>query len=94
MYKREDIARVLSQGFATVTFTKVDGTERKMLCTIAPHLIPEDKKIKVTETFEELQKKTANTPIPGYLRVYDVEKNDWRSFIVDKVTNVSVAESV
>jgi hypothetical protein len=91
MYKREDIARFLSQGTAEVTFTKVDGSVRKMVCTIAPHLIPDDKKIKVTEPFVPAP---ANTPIPGYLRVFDVEKRDWRSFIVANVTDITLGQDL
>jgi len=80
MISRETLARVLSLGPVTVTFTKVDGAERVMRCTIAPYLIPENKRPK--HSGEIL------TEVPGdVMRVFDVEQDDWRSFRVSSVKN-------
>jgi hypothetical protein len=83
MPSREDIARMLSFGIATVKFTKVDGTQRVMHCTIAPHLIPEEKQPKGEFLAEYPQNQSV-------LRVFDVDLNDWRSFRVDSVKEVTV----
>lgn len=80
---REEIARMLSFGAATVKFTKMDGTDRVMHCTIAPHMIPEDKQPKGTLLTEVPQNMSV-------LRVFDLDVNDWRSFRVDSVKEVTV----
>lgn len=62
-----------------VTFTKKDGTERKMLCTLSEGRIPADKTPKEGTTSQ-----TAGSA----LRVFDTEKQEWRSFRWDAITNV------
>ena len=60
-----------------VSFTKVDGTIRNMLCTNNFDLIP-----------EEFHPKGSDKPKaynPNIFRVYDLENNGWRSFMIDKV---------
>ena len=62
-----------------IKFTKKDGTERDMLCTLVESKIPEDKKPK------------SDTTITGdVLRVFDLEKQDWRSFRWDSIISVSI----
>jgi len=71
-----------------VEFTKVDGSNRKMLCTLAESLIPEDArpKTKDTEVIAEAETNVA----PTACRVYDLEKQGWRSFRFDSVVNFTV----
>ena len=64
----------------TVTFTKVDGTERVMNCTLKPELLPEVKPLAEGKT----PRKESSTSI----RVYDLEKQEWRSFTTKNVTRV------
>lgn len=63
----------------SITFTKADGTPRTMLCTTRESLIPTDKAPKGTgrETADTVQK------------AFDLEKQEWRSFKWESVTNVS-----
>jgi hypothetical protein len=64
-----------------ITFTKKDGTERKMFCTLAESKIPSDKLPK-SET-------EATSQITGSaVRVFDTELSEWRSFRWDSVTKV------
>ncbi len=66
----------------TVTFTKVDGTIRVMNCTLKPELLPV---VEVKPLAEgKLPRKESTTSI----RVYDLEKNEWRSFTTKNVTKV------
>jgi hypothetical protein len=66
----------------TVTFTKVDGTIRVMNCTLKPELLPV---VEVKPLAEgKLLRKESTTSI----RVYDLEKNEWRSFTTKNVTKV------
>lgn len=71
---------VLQTGTAEVTFTKKDGTERVMKCTLRPELLP------VQEITENKQTKKKNDTI---LSVFDVENNGWRSFTIRTVKRVT-----
>jgi hypothetical protein len=62
-----------------IKFTKKDGTERDMLCTLAESKIPKDKKPKSDTTITD-----------EVLRVFDLEKQDWRSFRWDSIISVSI----
>jgi hypothetical protein len=65
-----------------VTFTKKDGSERKMQCTLTESRIPADKRPKGTSESE-------NTSTSGSaVRVFDTEVGEWRSFRWDSVTKV------
>lgn len=59
-----------------VTFTKKDGTERILRCTLAESRIPESKRAK---------EKTGTTYSEETIRVFDVENQGWRSFRWDSV---------
>ena len=65
-----------------VTFTKKDGTERSMLCTLSEAKIPSDKLPKAEST--------ATTTLGSAVRVFDLEKTEWRSFRWDSVTKVEI----
>jgi len=67
----------LRKGRCEVTFTKKDGTERTMLCTLNMDLVPS----------EHHPKSDGNTTAQTNesVRVYDLEKEAWRSFILDSV---------
>jgi hypothetical protein len=65
-----------------ITFTKSDGTERIMLCTLAEELIPTDK---LPKTEGEAWKVGDDL-----IKVFDVEKNGWRSFNWSSVYAVNV----
>jgi len=64
----------------TVTFTKVDGTERVMNCTLKPELLPEAKPLAEGKT----PRKESTTSI----RVFDNDLKEWRSFTTKNVTRV------
>lgn len=71
------VARLLS-GPCTVVFNKVDGTARRMRCTLDPKLIPEKFETKTVGRASNEENKTA-------IVVFDLEVGDWRSFRVDSV---------
>ena len=76
-----ELRQMLAEGFVTVTFTKVDGSERVMHCTTNPDLIPPlahpTGKLKVKEETEN-----------HVLRGYDVQVAGWRSFRMESVKDV------
>lgn len=68
----------LIQGIVEITFTKLDGTERVMNCTLSDKIVPQS-----TEETTKTRKQNENI-----LSVWDVEKNDWRSFRVENVVKI------
>ena len=89
---RDWVRSLLQKQSVTVTFTKADGTDREMLCTLNWSLIPEDKQPKGDVPVEHLlkeSKKPRKEPDPHSLRVFDVEKQEWRSFRFDRLKKVN-----
>lgn len=70
-----DILDELRRGVCRVVFTKKDGTERTMNCTLMKDSIPEDKV--PTGGIKQLSE--------DVFRVFDVDINEWRSFRKDSV---------
>lgn len=71
---------MLKVDVATVTFTKKDGSERVMKCTLKPDQLPP------TPVTEGKKERKANEDV---LAVYDVEAQGWRSFTIKSVTKVN-----
>lgn len=76
---REWLIGLLAEQTATVTFTKKDGTERVMNCTLK------------ADDVEYGEKKTERTkePNPEVLPVYDTDAKGWRSFRIDSITSIN-----
>lgn len=74
----EEMVAMLKEGVFNVTFTKVDGTERQMRCTLASENIPAP------------AAKSGSTRAPNYtvIPVFDMDKADWRSFRVNSVISI------
>jgi len=71
----EELRESLSKGVCTVKFTKVSGEERIMKCTTNYDLLPQhEQKTESTRKFSD-----------EATRVYDLEKQAWRSFRNDSV---------
>jgi hypothetical protein len=79
---RESVFQKLRTDIVNVCFTKADGTERKMLCTLVESKIPEDKRPK--STTETQSASTAGSSV----RVFDTEKQEWRSFRFESVISI------
>lgn len=77
---REQLKDQLRSGVTTITFTKVDGTERVMKATLDRSLLPEQMDVE-----EYISEKRQNEDV---LAVWDVEKEGWRSFRLENVTRV------
>jgi len=82
MFNRENIVANLTAGNGVVTFTKKDGTERVMKCTLQEALIP------ASQTAKENTARKINKDV---LAVFDLDKSAWRSFRLDSVKNVEFA---
>ncbi|CAB4124263.1 WYL domain containing protein [uncultured Caudovirales phage] len=84
MYTQDNIYATLKAGIATVIFTKVDGSERIMRCTLKDEFLPE----------EYRGKGLVLTEVTNSLRVFDLEANAWRSFRVESVISVQASAGV
>lgn len=74
---KETILETLHETICKVTFTKTNGEERIMYCTLNESMIP-----KSEETSEAKRTKKEN---PDVQPVYDVKAAGWRSFRWDSV---------
>ena len=76
-----------------VEFTKKDGTLRQMHCTLDMAKIPVEKHPKPKEVIEgEVVEEVIEPKEETAARVFDLEKQEWRSFCWDAVTAVYFAE--
>lgn len=78
MSRGELITRLRSLGHI-IRFTKVDGSERIMRCTLDSFVIPEKHKTENTTTRKASEE---------VVRVYDLDLSEWRSFRVDSLTEL------
>jgi len=67
---------LLTERNVKITFTKKDGTERVMNCTLDPNVIP---------LVESVQDKREKDKEKDYIAVYDTDIKAWRSFIIKSV---------
>jgi hypothetical protein len=74
---KETILETLHETICKVTFTKTNGEERIMYCTLNESMMP-----KLEDTSETKRTKKEN---PEVQPVYDVKAAGWRSFRWDSV---------
>ena len=75
---KSNIINMLQNGIVNVKFTKKDGTERDMKCTLLESMVkPYEKKTD--------KERSVNDEI---LSVWDVEKDAWRSFRFDSIIQI------
>lgn len=82
-FTRQSLTEMLHKGECQINFTKINGEQREMYCTLDPKLIPVDK---MAKTASDEGKKSINENV---LNVWSLDKNDWRSF---RISNVTAAE--
>ncbi len=80
----------------TVDFVKADGTERSMRCTLDSSRIPQTavptaivKSSTANPDGLAESKKPRKQPDPHSVRVFDTEKNEWRSFRFDRLQKIT-----
>lgn len=79
MFDKEMLQNDLKETVAKIVFTKADGTEREMRCTLIPSLLPE---VKLVEAHVPRKQ---NDEI---LAVWDLDNNGWRSFRIDSISTI------
>jgi len=72
----------LKTNIVQIKFTKVDGSERTMNCTLMEeYIVPHEKKTDRTKTTKD-----------GVISVWDIDNKGWRSFKVDNLISYSYVE--
>lgn len=79
--EKSEIKNTLRENICKVTFTKVDGTERVMRCTLKESYLPAVVKDETKKTRKQNDKTVA---------VWDLEKDAWRSFLINNVKEVKI----
>lgn len=84
-YNRAELSEILQFSEATVKFTKKNGEERTMRCTLQEGVIPPASKE------DPLSQKKIRSINEEVLPVWDTENSGWRSFRIDSVIEVIVS---
>lgn len=85
-FDRDTLLNDLRDYVIEVTFTKVDGSNRVMRCTLKPdHLPPNYLK-------ESSEEKNFHKQNPDVIAAWDVQKGGWRSFRIDSVQYVQIID--
>lgn len=81
MFKSDDLKVYLKTNTVTVVFTKLNGEERRLKCTLNEQFIP------ITESKQTNTTKKQNTDV---MSVWDLENSGWRSFRVDSIKHIEL----
>lgn len=79
------LTEILKENTVIITFTKKDGTERVMKCTLNPKLLPPLVPLKEGEVKKERKKSETS------IVVYDLEAQAWRSFVTKSVKKTELS---
>jgi len=79
---KKTVVEILQENICEITFRKVNGEERVMLCTLKDDLLPMQ-----LATESKISRKLNKEVV----RVYDLEKEDWRSFRIDSFLDIAKA---
>lgn len=92
-YTKEYLKEIISQHVVNVTFFKKNGERRDMKCTLLSSVIPESPKVEPVLTEDGIiPPKKVRVESPDTLSVFDLDKNGWRSFTVESVTNMEIID--
>ena len=84
VFTKENLLDLLRNNVVTVTFTKVDGSERTMTCTLLGEFVPNSSNGSTQLLQENSGRGDSN------ISVWDTQVKGWRSFRVGNVKSVSV----
>ena len=89
MVMRDWIKSLLQVSTITVQFTKANGTVRDMQCTLNPEQLPDIVTTGPVDGIVTESAKPRKAPDPHSLRVFDVDKQEWRSFRFDRLLKIT-----
>jgi hypothetical protein len=82
MWTKQSVAELARENVIRVTFTKSDGTERIMVCSLMDQYLPP-----IMEDAETITKDN-----PNVLAVMDLQARSWRSFRINSIIKVETME--
>jgi len=83
---RSQVKDVLVKDIVQVTFTKINGDERVMTCTLHPENLPKP----VVKEGEEKKERIIKNP-ENSLAVFDMKAEGWRSFVIRNIKSVNTS---
>ena len=86
---RDWIKGLLQVSTITVQFTKADGTVRDMACTLDPYKLPAMVTTGPVDGIVSESAKPKKVPDHESLRVFDTDKQEWRSFRFDRLLKIT-----
>ena len=81
---KQELREILINNKVKLTFTKVNGEERIMDCTLLPEFLPEPKPLK------EGEEKKVRKENDAVIAMWDLNKNAFRSCRLENVVSVEV----
>lgn len=97
VFERKPLVKQLMEGVLSVNFTKIDGTERTLICTLVGDRIPKenwpganaDKHDEAIGTVQAQARKKNPSVVP----VWSLVDEAWRSFRVDSVKSIRIVSN-
>jgi hypothetical protein len=83
---RSQVKDVLVKDIVEVTFTKINGDERVMTCTLHPDNLPKP----VIKEGEDKKERVIKNP-ENSLAVFDMKAEGWRSFVIRNIKSVNTS---
>lgn len=83
---RSQVKDVLVKDIVEVTFTKINGDERVMTCTLHPENLPKP----VIKEGEDKKERVIKNP-ENSLAVFDTKAEGWRSFVIRNIKSVNTS---
>lgn len=80
---KEQLQSILREDVATVTFTKADGSERVMKCTLDPSYF-------VLKEQKPTENQTERKSNPDLIAVWDIDNSGWRSFRLSSIKTIDI----
>lgn len=87
---RADVVELLQNDVAQVTFTKTDGSERVMDCTLLKEVLDD----RAPQSAPDAPAKPPKKVNPDVVPVFDIVANGWRSFRLDAVKSIGFPQSI
>jgi hypothetical protein len=82
LWTKQSVSELARENVIRVTFTKSDGTERVMVCSLMDQYLPP-----IMEDAETITKDN-----PNVLAVMDLQARGWRSFRINSILKVETME--
>lgn len=84
MVDRSSVVGAIYNNPVAVKFIKADGSTRVMVCTLSPSLVPSTESSRLRQV----------DPNQDYLRVWDLQKNEWRTFRFSSLQEYKILSKV